>query len=160
MSTSRAEVGHDIGVNNSNNNNSDNRIIDDSYSTKSILVTNHEVDQPKNSGISDRNRNANGRYSDANDDDDENGSISDISRQGGGNESDENDEDRDRERRLVRKVDLRLCTIAGILCSLNLLDSGIISSASVTTIFEDLGLGVGNRYVSFASSLSNSLSFC
>ena len=31
------------------------------------------------------------------------------------------------ERKLVRKVDLRLYTIAGILCSLNLLDSGIIS---------------------------------
>ena len=30
--------------------------------------------------------------------------------------------------------------------SLNLLDSGIISSASVTSIFSDLGLGVGNRY--------------
>jgi hypothetical protein len=53
------------------------------------------------------------------------------------------------ERKLVRKVDFRLCTIAGILCSLNLLDSGIISSASVTSIFEDLGLGVGNRYVGF-----------
>jgi hypothetical protein len=52
------------------------------------------------------------------------------------------------ERKLVRKLDLRLCTIAGILCSLNLLDSGIISSASVTSIFKDLGLGVGNRYVS------------
>lgn len=52
------------------------------------------------------------------------------------------------ERALIRKVDLRLCSIAGILCSLNLLDSGIISSASVTTIFDDLGLGVGNRYVS------------
>jgi hypothetical protein len=50
------------------------------------------------------------------------------------------------ERKLVRKIDWRLCTIAGILCSLNLLDSGIISSASVTTIFEDLGFGVGNRY--------------
>lgn len=55
------------------------------------------------------------------------------------------------ERKLVRKIDLRLCTIAGILCSLNLLDSGIISSASVTSIFEDLGLGVGNRYVSFSA---------
>lgn len=61
---------------------------------------------------------------------------------------DRDDRDRDLERRLVRKIDLRLCTIAGMLCSLNLLDSGIISSASVTTIFEDLGLGVGNRYVS------------
>lgn len=30
-------------------------------------------------------------------------------------------EDRDLERKLVRKIDLRLCTIAGILCSLNLL---------------------------------------
>ncbi len=26
------------------------------------------------------------------------------------------------ERRLVRKIDIRLCTIAGVLCSLNLLD--------------------------------------
>jgi hypothetical protein len=57
------------------------------------------------------------------------------------------------ERKLVRKIDLRLCTIAGILCSLNLLDSGIISSASVTSIFEDLGLGVGDRYVSCFFSL-------
>ena len=56
--------------------------------------------------------------------------------------------ERAREKRLVRKIDLRLCTIAGILCCLNLLDSGIISSASVTSIFDDLGLGVGNRYVS------------
>jgi hypothetical protein len=51
-------------------------------------------------------------------------------------------------KRLVWKVDWRLCTIAGILCSLNLMDSGIISSASVSTMFEDLDLGVGNRYVS------------
>ncbi|KAG4026608.1 hypothetical protein MFRU_038g00120 [Monilinia fructicola] len=51
------------------------------------------------------------------------------------------------ERKLVRKVDWRLCTIAGILCSLNLMDSGIISSASVADdFFTDLGLGVGNRY--------------
>lgn len=57
-------------------------------------------------------------------------------------------EDDDMKRKLVRKIDIRLCTIAGILCSLNLLDSGIISSASVTSIFEDLELGVGNRYVS------------
>jgi hypothetical protein len=72
------------------------------------------------------------------------------------------------ERKLVRKIDIRLCTIAGVLCSLNLLDrfecpqndldnllmfcSGIISSASVTSIFEDLGLGVGNRYVSPSST--------
>jgi hypothetical protein len=58
-------------------------------------------------------------------------------------------DEKEREMKLVRKIDLRLCTIAGILCSLNLLDSGIISSASVTSIFGDLGLGVGNRYVSF-----------
>lgn len=54
--------------------------------------------------------------------------------------------DPDEERRLRLKIDLRLCTIAGLLCSLNLLDSGLISSASVTSLFEDLGLGVGNRY--------------
>lgn len=44
------------------------------------------------------------------------------------------------------KVDLRLCSIAGILCSLNLLDSGVISAASVTTMLSDLELNVGNRY--------------
>jgi MFS family permease len=44
------------------------------------------------------------------------------------------------------KVDLRLCSIAGILCSLNLLDSGVISSASVTSMLGDLELDVGNRY--------------
>ncbi|KAL4888673.1 MFS general substrate transporter [Aspergillus ambiguus] len=49
------------------------------------------------------------------------------------------------EKRLRRKVDLRLCTICGLLCSLNLVDSGILSSASVTSMFDDLGL-YGNRY--------------
>lgn len=49
------------------------------------------------------------------------------------------------EARLVRKIDLRLCTICGILCSLNLLDSGIISSAAVTSMLSDLQL-TGNRY--------------
>lgn len=49
------------------------------------------------------------------------------------------------ERRLRRKIDLRLCTIAGLLCSLNLLDSGVISSASVTSMPADLDL-TGNRY--------------
>lgn len=49
------------------------------------------------------------------------------------------------ERILRLKVDLRLCTIAGLLCSLNLLDSGIISSASVTSMLQDLDL-TGNRY--------------
>ncbi|KAE8148686.1 MFS general substrate transporter [Aspergillus avenaceus] len=49
------------------------------------------------------------------------------------------------ERTLRWKVDLRLCSIAGILCSLNLLDSGILSSASVTSMFSDLDLQ-GTRY--------------
>ncbi|PVH99500.1 MFS general substrate transporter [Periconia macrospinosa] len=44
------------------------------------------------------------------------------------------------------KTDLRLCSIAGLLCSLNLLDSGVISSASVTSMLSDLGLDQGNRY--------------
>ncbi|KAF2874879.1 major facilitator superfamily domain-containing protein [Massariosphaeria phaeospora] len=50
------------------------------------------------------------------------------------------------ERRIRLKVDLRLCSIAGILCSLNLLDSGVISSASVTSMLSDLHLDQGNRY--------------
>ncbi|KAL8849126.1 MAG: hypothetical protein Q9221_005895 [Calogaya cf. arnoldii] len=50
------------------------------------------------------------------------------------------------EERIRLKVDFRLCTIAGLLCSLNLLDSGIISSASVTSMLHDLGLDQGNRY--------------
>jgi len=49
------------------------------------------------------------------------------------------------EARIRLKVDLRLCTIAGLLCSLNLLDSGVISSASVTSMIQDLDLS-GNRY--------------
>lgn len=51
-----------------------------------------------------------------------------------------------REKRLRLKIDLRLCTIGGLLCSLNLLDNGIISSASVTSMLTDLGLAEGNRY--------------
>lgn len=50
------------------------------------------------------------------------------------------------ERRIRLKVDLRLCSIAGILCSLDLLDSGVISSASVTSMLSDLHLDQGNRY--------------
>jgi hypothetical protein len=58
-------------------------------------------------------------------------------------------EDRERlrnEKALRLKIDLRLCSIAGLLCSLNLLDSGIISSASVTSMLDDLGFVEGNRY--------------
>src|SRR2546423_5153696 len=47
--------------------------------------------------------------------------------------------------KLKLKVDLRLSPIAGLLCSLNLLDSGIISSASVRSTLEDLDL-TGNRH--------------
>lgn len=54
--------------------------------------------------------------------------------------------EREWEGKIRLKVDLRLCTIAGILCSLNLLDSGVISSASVTSMLSDLELDVGNRY--------------
>ena len=43
------------------------------------------------------------------------------------------------------KIDLRLCSIAGVLCSLQLLDSSIISSASVTSMLADLDLQ-GNRF--------------
>ncbi|KAL9025573.1 MAG: hypothetical protein Q9196_005630 [Gyalolechia fulgens] len=63
------------------------------------------------------------------------------------NESPAEKEERWRRERSVRlKVDLRLCTIAAILCSLNPLDSGIISSASVTAMLHDLDLDQGNRY--------------
>lgn len=59
-------------------------------------------------------------------------------------ERDEIEKEWDRSIRM--KVDLRLCSIAGLLCSLNLLDSGVISSASVTSMLSDLELDVGNRY--------------
>lgn len=52
----------------------------------------------------------------------------------------------DADKHLRRKIDWRLCTIAGVLCSLNLLDSSIISSASVTSMLSDLGLDVDNRF--------------
>ncbi|KAL1963858.1 hypothetical protein VTN77DRAFT_7790 [Rasamsonia byssochlamydoides] len=61
------------------------------------------------------------------------------------NDDEQRKERQQLEKRLRLKVDLRLCSIAGILCSLNLLDSGIISSASVTSMLHDLGLE-GNRY--------------
>lgn len=48
--------------------------------------------------------------------------------------------------RIRLHVDLRLCSIAGILCSLNLLDSGVISNAAVTSMLTDLELDQGNRY--------------
>lgn len=51
----------------------------------------------------------------------------------------------DLDRRIVRKIDLRLCTIAGLLCALDLVDSGIMSSASATSMPADLGL-TGDRY--------------
>ncbi|KAJ5286832.1 hypothetical protein N7478_002518 [Penicillium angulare] len=50
------------------------------------------------------------------------------------------------ERKVRWKVDLRLCSIAGLLCSLNLIDSGILSSAAVTTMLSDLQLDQGSRY--------------
>jgi MFS family permease len=64
-----------------------------------------------------------------------------------GPESDEQRNERTAQEKRVRwKVDLRLCSIAGLLCSLNLLDSGILSSASVTSMLSDLDLNQGNRY--------------
>ena len=51
----------------------------------------------------------------------------------------------EREKRLRRKIDLRLCTIGALLASMNLIDSGVISSASVTSMLPDLGLDRGNR---------------
>jgi MFS family permease len=61
--------------------------------------------------------------------------------------ADEHDEAQEAlERKIRLKVDFRLCSIAGLLCSLNLLDSGVISSASVTTMLADLHLDQGNRY--------------
>jgi MFS family permease len=50
------------------------------------------------------------------------------------------------QRRIRLRVDFRLCSIAGILCSLNLLDSGVISNAAVTSMLSDLELNQGNRY--------------
>ena len=49
------------------------------------------------------------------------------------------------EKNIRLKIDIRLCTIAGLLCCLNLLDSGILSSASVTSMLHDLNLQ-GARY--------------
>ena len=71
-----------------------------------------------------------------------------LTKQPASSESERTDdlEDSVKAERLRFKVDLRLCTIAGLLCSLNLLDSGIISSASVTSMLKDLGLDQGNRY--------------
>jgi sugar phosphate permease len=55
-------------------------------------------------------------------------------------------EDNDMLASIRRKVDMRLLTIAGLLASLDLIDSGVISSAAVTSMLSDLGLDVGNRF--------------
>lgn len=57
----------------------------------------------------------------------------------------ENQQHPELDRHIVRKIDLRLCTIAGILCALDLIDSGVMSSASATSMPQDIGL-VGGRY--------------
>jgi MFS family permease len=57
----------------------------------------------------------------------------------------QDDDNQELVKKMRLKVDLRLCTIAGLLCSLNLLDSGIISSASVTSMMDDLDLH-GTRF--------------
>ncbi len=49
------------------------------------------------------------------------------------------------DRAIRRKIDVRLCTIAGLLCALDLIDSGILSSASATSMPAELGL-LGDRY--------------
>ncbi|KAF2733228.1 MFS general substrate transporter [Polyplosphaeria fusca] len=72
------------------------------------------------------------------------GSVHEVQEEQGNLE--QNEEERALERRIRLKVDLRLCSIAGLLCSLDLLDSGVISSASVTSMLSDLGLDQGNRY--------------
>ncbi|KAI9934451.1 hypothetical protein MW887_000065 [Aspergillus wentii] len=62
-----------------------------------------------------------------------------------GSETVSSDELKHLQKKIRFKVDIRLCTIAGILCSLDLLDSMILSSASVTSMFDDLDL-YGSRY--------------
>ncbi|KAF1999373.1 MFS general substrate transporter [Amniculicola lignicola CBS 123094] len=74
------------------------------------------------------------------------GEVRDVENEDTEEEQDTLDAKRAIERRIRLKVDLRLCSIAGILCSLDLLDSGVISSASVTSMLSDLHLDQGNRY--------------
>jgi MFS family permease len=74
------------------------------------------------------------------------GSVTEIQATREDREEQGNSDKLAREKSIRRKVDLRLCSIAGLLCSLNLLDSGVISSASVTSMLSDLGLDQGNRY--------------
>ena len=61
------------------------------------------------------------------------------------NDNDNEHEDTRLEKNIRLKIDIRLCSIAGLLCCLNLLDSGILSSASVTSMLHDLNLQ-GSRY--------------
>lgn len=62
------------------------------------------------------------------------------------------------EKQLVRTIDLRLCTIAGILCSLSLQDSSVLSAAAVTSMPDDLSL-TGDRY-SIAIFITTIASIC
>lgn len=62
--------------------------------------------------------------------------------------------------KIRHKVDLRLCSIAGILCSLNLLDSGILSSAAVTSMPTDLGFTGHSQRFSIAIFIFTIASIC
>ena len=59
-----------------------------------------------------------------------------------------------------RKVDVRLCSIAAVICSLNLLDSGILSSGAVTSMLNDLGFAGHSQRFSVAIFIFTVASIC
>ena len=61
----------------------------------------------------------------------------------------DNAEMKKKEKRLQIKVDLKLCIIANLLCSLNLFDNDIILSTLIINMLSDLDLNQRNRYFVF-----------
>lgn len=54
----------------------------------------------------------------------------------------------DEERRLIRRIDLRLVPIVGLMYCVSLIDRTNVAAASIAGMMEDLQL-IGNRYVSY-----------
>lgn len=66
-----------------------------------------------------------------------------------GNVAEDDPVDLENEKKIQLKVYMRRCTISGLLCSLSLPDSGIISSAFVSSMLGDLGRDQDLRYPVF-----------
>lgn len=61
------------------------------------------------------------------------------------------------QRKIIHKVDRRLLIILGLMQAVSFLDRANLSNAAIAGMYEDLGLAIGNRYVSCSTPYDYSL---